>query len=434
MRGTLLWLAIAVHAGCDDGIYIEVQAPPGIHLDRVELIVGDRPCKLDGARCDGVQPPGFTEHLGGVGDVYFRDDEDGSYSAQVTDGSAYFQLQAGEGQLQIIALGTTGETVTAAAVLAEIDLSRHPVRYVTPLEPAADLEATRPGDVAEAGVQVWRRTDQIGCVGVDDYHTSRGPVFIVPESDPDCDEIAFQPECDPLGHLVAGFAADPGNPTCVAPFPTVSDNQLQACMFGGPACSENPAGQTACGPTNICVPSAVCTQCSLNFNQQCAAAALRGPETTHLSCKFGVELDPNTMDYLPCANLPSVAHVDLSVAKRLCSDLPLLSALDQLGFGHTVDLSSNGHTIQLSTENLTAMCNFDVTLEGSIDPVLVLGGGVAVPPAALFDLNFPAVTTGPTYDMLLPLQIVFEQNCTSPNACQLVSGNTGEEQIFNCAR
>jgi hypothetical protein len=436
MRGSWLWVALAACAGCDDGIYIEVQAPPGMQLDRVELIVGDRACKLgaDGQReCNGVQPPGFTEHLGKIGDVYFRDDETRDYTATVSGGSAFFQLQPGEGMLQIVAIGTSNQTVTAAAVLIEIDLSKHPVRYVAPLLPAEDLTSP-PSEDGAAGVQIWRTpTDQIACVAVDDHHTSRGPVFIVPESDPDCDGIALQPECDPLGHLTPGFAPDPTEAQCVAPFKTDTVTGLTACMLGGPACSEQPASRSTCGTTNYCVPSTVCSQCMASFDQACATQALTAETTPRVRCGFGVEQDVNG-DFVACANTEPRALVDLtSAVTRACSGAPLLSPLDQLAFAQTLDIDVNGHTFKLAPHLQTGLCAFDIAWDGFADPSLV-GIDNVTPAHALLDLTFPPTAQAPTHDMLLPLEVQFVEDCnTFQNTCVL-DPNTPDDTVFNCGR
>ncbi len=432
MRKALVWMPFVALVACDDGIFIEVKAPPGMHLDRVELIVGNRDCSIgrDGAQrsCNGVQPPGFTEHLGDVGDVFFRDDEARDYSAAAENGTASFQLEVGEGELQIIAIGTAGDTVTGAAVMVTVDLSKHPVRYVTELLPAEDLE-NHPSSRTGAGVKIWRRSDKIACAGVDDYESSRGPVFIVPESDPDCDEITQQPECDPLAHLTPGFAPDPSDPKCAAQFPATSDGG-NACMLGGPGCSEMPVARSQCATTNVCVPSAMCSMCSGNsFDESCATMVFKSPATAHATCTFGVERDANN-EFIACTNSEARAPLAIDPAiKRACLGPPLLAEIGRSGFAATVDIDQNGHVVTFGAENHSALCTFDITWSGQVDPTNV---GVDAISELVLDLSFPEAQPIPAHEVLLPVRVQFIEDCmTLQNKCILDPLAT-DDPIFNC--
>jgi hypothetical protein len=441
MRGAWFVLgAVGALAGCDDGIYIEVQSPHGVKLDRVELVMGNRVCSLGDKQCFGVQPPTFSQHLGRDGDVFFRANPEDDYSASVgADGSAYFHLPLGSGTIQILALGTSladaNAGVAAAAVMVEVDLSRGPIRYVTPLLPADVLAPNVPRNPGRAGVKVWRRpSDQIACVGVDDYGSQRGAVFVVPESDPDCDEVPTTKECDPLAYLTTTFKPSPFDARCAANFSVTTAGE-SACMLGGPACNEVDGTSQACASTNYCVPSAVCGCTAGMFNEACVTESLKTATAPHLFCQYGAELDAAAQHYKPCTNttLP-VTSIDLdAVLGAPCTGLAKLGSVRIDGFNATIELDTgSGHNISLVTEPSAAgalKCPFDLRWSGEVDPAAVDSPQLN---NAVVDLSFAGGGTTPPHEVLLPLEIQFTSNCATPPTCTL-KGATGDT-VFGCAR
>jgi hypothetical protein len=430
MRG--LWVVVCAVAACGDGIYIEVSQPPGVRLDRVELFVGDRDCRLgDGDEtCAGIQPPVIDRFLGSQGDLWFTANEHDDFSAEVVDGVATFQIGIAKGEAQIIAIGTSNDQqgVLAAGVLIPIDLIESPVRYKVQLSPVEPLRQNAgPGTPGTVGFALWQNpTTGVRCVGADDYTTSRGPVFVLPESDPDCDNVRPDRECDPLDHLATPTTDPDARPNCVEAVQIVD---ATVCMLGVFACDERPQATSSCGRTDdVCISSHVCAECIAKAPSDfgfCARKVLSFEDPTatpaHFECPMEVEADKQG-HFRPCANgagFPQlVAGASGAILQRSCTALQLASLESPfVEFEASVTLDTgNGNEITLGSTPLAGMrCDFSLDWSGQIDAATVSS---ASPQVLLAGFGLDSNGGGPERGMVFPVVLKYQNGCTGePKIC-----------------
>jgi hypothetical protein len=290
MRARWLVLALAL-AACEEGLFIEVHRPADVTADRVQLLIADRPCELDGERCTTMQPEGVRTL---EGEVYFRDAVYESIAELDDDGVAVFQLGRTDLTLPlVIAVGLVDGQPTSVAVMKQtIDLSRHAAVYRVELEPAVPLGSTQPG--TRAVVEGARDARTLECLGVDG---PEGPLFVVPADDPDCDGVA-PPECDPLAYLGASIT----DHHCT----TKNGDLGGACTAGHEVCREDPSSNApACTTERYCVPDALCGN-GCGRDEACHAATLATLERPRLHCKLpGQDVD-QLGRIRPCNDAPPV--------------------------------------------------------------------------------------------------------------------------------
>jgi hypothetical protein len=442
-RASLVVLAVA---GCgDDSIWVEVRTGNAHATDTVELFVGVDDCQVDRdgdgkpeSDCNGVQPPGFTRHL--PGKVLFRD-IDQPFTATVDgSGSAWFRFAASSRTVIIAAVGTSGQTVTGAALMSEQQLYAGPLHIITNLLAPDDLQGTV---LADAGVKVWRTQAGLGCVGVEDRSTMpRKRVFVVPDGDADCDDVAAAFECDPLGYHAMTAKPDPADPLCVQPFGVDAG---AACQLGGPTCNEATNQRSKCDPVGMCVPDGVCSSCTQTFSQDCLAEAFASANNTRMQCRFQVESDMNG-GFVPCADPKfSTATFDidgLAAFALNCVSLPQFASLDTKPYGAfaqaAVIPSGNGKTVTLTPDGLGGKCKFNIDITGKIDATVVGTSGAAGPPqpAGIIAMPFKGATVAGDRAIVLPLAIDFQSNgCTEASSCSIVPMNAVTlDKVFACGR
>ena len=425
-------MAAIAAVGCGDGIFIEVKPPPGVVVDRVELIIGDRPCRLSDKDCEGVQPPQVDRYV--LGDMYYRvEPGDGrrEFGAPVIDGVAQFQLAVGTGEVEILALGSSEtEGVIAAGIMIPIDLATAPVRYLVQLEPVvAPVDA--PDTAGGVGATVWTSSAGARCVGVNDF-ASRGPVFIVPESDTDCDGATL--ECDPLNHL----ASRP--PDLTAPVQCAIDgtDDLDACVLGHAGCDESVTLQacTATEPT-LCVGDAVCDQCGSKSGAEfvaCSRNVLTLQTTSppgHFQCVLEVQPDA-AGGFMPCGNAEFVfPTINAQGVIALDCVTAEFASLDQpfTGLAPTV-MVDTGNTNPVSLGALTIggqRCQFELHWSGRVDASAV---SVTTPHAHALvgiTINVP----GDNRVVMFPLDLKYLNQCTD-TVKQCVFVPAPNDGIINC--
>lgn len=410
----------AVLAGCGDGIFIEVQAPPGVTLETAELIIADRPCTVDGGGdCTRIQPARFDTDLDP--ELLFRVDGVDTVAA-FDGGTAEFQIAPTDAVVQILVLGTAADGTQAIAVMQPIDLSTSPRRYVVPLVAAKPMDPQTAPDVQGARVVVWG--NQRRCFGMQDPRNGRGPVFVVPEADPDCDDDVIARECDNFDHAAAGTFDPATTPiNCAAPA-LVPQTTQTGCFLGQQACDETNPDPCHPLPKPICLSDLVCSQCGNDDGFLACAIELLGLQRaelpTFLSCTVEVQTDGNG-DFVPCETagaLPVLGIEPLVAAERSCMVGGLATLEPPIGMfqGATFDLG-NGHTF---TTNLAAVqasrCEFSIELDGLIDADSVLN---RKPFHAAAAIELQPLAGGPTLrTAVFPIELAFVDGCTAePTQC-----------------
>ncbi|MDQ3365830.1 MAG: hypothetical protein M3680_10425 [Myxococcota bacterium] len=445
MRPAWLVLALcAAHAGCDDGILIEVRAPAGSQITEVELFLGLEKC---GADCPGIKPEVGTELL--PGEVYFRDDPEvtRSFTAKVVDGVATFELvpsDAGD-RLHVIAAIGNPSAPTAAALVEDIDLRSGPRRYIVQLAAANDgFPATPPNDGTFVALWQQERAPQARCIGVERWRGGElaDRAFIVPREDPDCDDhVIGAGECNPLAHDDASMP-EHSELACVTL--GSSSSTAPSCRLGGPACIDGagPDGMTACAASDICVPSAVCAEpaCATATTQaalrEClgAAAGAAIEIVPRIECTAQVRKAADGTGFELCHNA-IFFDIDPQIGQECVSaaDAPLLLAptgafafVPLLSFVTSDPAGGAPLTLDVKARRETA-CKFRFDLSGQraltavdVGETTVLRVSVAPPGGAPKHLLFPLVLRFPDSD------------CTEPPTCVVVGPTTGD--LFTCAQ
>lgn len=294
--------------GCgDDDIQIEIHGDGS--TQRIELFVASAaPCKA--TDCPGIRPPEVSAALDGT--VYYRDrDDEPAFASDVDDGGvAYFRMRPGAAFSYVntlIAVGYGEQGVTGAAILRPFDAAAGPIRIVATLAPVTGtILGTTPGPAGDR-VQVWgeKPGDKVGCLGIERWKDDGSLAlrqFVVPEEDPDCDQVLVAEECRPLEHATT-IRPTLGSVTCLEPLDG-------ACRLGGETCVDG-EGATACGPSAYCLPDRICDECA-TLDPACIAGRFLQNAQAYVTCTLSVELDPSTNRYQPCANLPLRTPLDLS--------------------------------------------------------------------------------------------------------------------------
>jgi hypothetical protein len=432
------WFAMALIAvgACDDSIWVEVRTGAVGKTDHVELFIGTDECKLDnGEACNGIQPPSFDRHL--LGRVLYRDSDDGFTQTVDGKGSAWFRFVASAQTVTILAVGTAGDMPTGAASLEPQALFEGPLHIIANLEPAAALIGAKPG---ELGVNVWRTHAGTACAGVGNDPKSR--VFVVPQSDRDCDDVQPMNECDPLAYRTMTATPDPADPTCVAPF--VTSVGVQACQLGGPTCNEITNVRTKCDSVGLCVPDALCSACASGFTRECIATSFEAPNTTRLVCTLQVQ-DAGGGQFQPCTDpQKSTAPVDLdatAVLMQSCTGLPTFASLEMAPYGaflpEAIVPTGLTDTIKLTPKNLSGKCKFDLVPEGNVDGALVPADATPGPrqDAGIVNMAFKGATTATARSILLPLDLRFvSTGCGQASACTLAPATASMDRVFACGR
>nr|MBA3818102.1 hypothetical protein [Deltaproteobacteria bacterium] len=438
MRPAWLVLALcAAHAGCDDGIIIEVRAPAGSQITEVELFLGLERC---GSDCPGIKPEVGTELL--PGDVYFRDDPEvtRSFIAKVVDGTATFELVASDAgdQLYVIAAIGNPSAPTAATLVEDIDLRSGPRRYIVQLATAGDgFPAAPPDDGTFVALWQQERAPQARCIGVERWRDGQlaDRAFIVPREDPDCDDyVVGAGECNPLAHDGASMPAA-GELSCV----TLADENTvrPTCRLGGPACVDGagPDGMTACAPSDVCVPSEVCADdaCAATTTQAELRACLGGSPTTaatqllpRIECTMQVRRRDLPGQYEVCHS-SAFFDLDAQIAQDCvsASNAPLLLAPSQaLAFVPTLSFVTGDPaaalTLELKARRETG-CKFRFDLAG---PRALTAADS--PETAILRVSVAPPGGAPKH-LLLPLLLRFpEGDCTEQPTCVLVGPTTGD--------
>lgn len=247
----LLVIGALLLAACEDAVVIEVHTAPGIAADRVQLYIGLGRC----ADCPGIQPPLVPDIL--PGRVYYREDENPVVrEARVEDGVATFRIEPGAGVDVLdlaVAVDANGQS---AAIIQAVPLASAG-RYRVDLLPANPKLGVKTAAPDGNFVAIWSNPrSPISCMGFERWQGGElqgERIFIVPETDLDCDGRGVA-ECAPYGFDAVGVPTL-AETSCTALAPL---EMAEVCKLGGPACDETTGTPRTCAPSNYCLPSGYC--------------------------------------------------------------------------------------------------------------------------------------------------------------------------------
>ncbi len=282
------WFVIACTiAACNsgEGVDIEISAPDGVTLDRVELWITYDQC-YDSSCPNGVA---WTQGQRADGDIYYLRDE-ALIKAEPRGDTFVLHLQAlpdNADPSSIAIVGYAGDSATAIKVLHYVHIPINSVEVWKVQLHAADPATTDLGTGPAMGANdyrahVWARrptpelAEPTGCLVSqvwDDYDHTWKTEYFVPDSDPDCDGQAI--ECStywfdykPLGRCVTSVGtALPG--ACVVGMSPCADGVSESRT-----CTADPMRAFTCLPDDFCkycadeVPSDNCIQYAVDKGTQ----------------------------------------------------------------------------------------------------------------------------------------------------------------------
>lgn len=420
-------------AACDSGVSIEVDVG-ATGATKIELFVASHDACAD---CGALAGPTDGRPL--AGSVFFRD-PDATFSVDVTNGHATVNLAPGDGDNDvrtIVIVGLVDDAVVGASVLESFHVGSSAMRVLVSLEAA---NGDKLGDTTPSAdpfrVELWRKQvdGNIGCVGVERWDGDSLTVrkFVVPEEDPDCDDIEADLECRPFQYK-ASARPDETSYSCLATFPVGSGT---ACMLGGAACVDGEGPATTCGPTPYCVPEAVCSTTCSAMQPGCLLNQLSAPGVAlaHIECTLPVT--SNGAGTLSVCDENLMLPVDMGApfasAQRACTSARFANlAMPPVAFGAQMDLKANG---SMTSDKLRVKlaggfhgaCQYDLAVSGTIDPMSSTGA-----------LQLAAVDLALDNDqhLVLPVRIELSTDCTTGGSCVAVYpptiGST-QDSIVHC--
>ncbi|HEX5057885.1 MAG TPA: hypothetical protein VFV99_00940 [Kofleriaceae bacterium] len=261
-------LVAYVLAGCNSGtgVDIDIYAPDGVKVDRVELWIAYDQC---GDCPNGVA---WNDKERTSGGIYFLRDE-ALIRAEPRPDRFVIHLDAKPGfedPAWITFVGYDGDKVTAIKALQPEDNTFIPTSEVViwkmDLHPADvainDVDTPPPTDHNWRGL-VWNRAptsalaEPTGCLVYQKWDGAAWRTdYLVPKTDPDCDGIPPEKECSDFWYQYKP------NGSCVSSMTPMFDG---TCVIGRSPCADGVTSDTTCGldtarsPT--CLPDAFCAYC-----------------------------------------------------------------------------------------------------------------------------------------------------------------------------
>jgi hypothetical protein len=411
-------------AACS-GAGVDLEVTSEVAIDRVELFIANDHCyKDDGALCDGVawqtmqqRPPGDVYVMKGDEDIVQTTRFDGMRAVMHLEATPEFR------EPKVLALvGFSGDTAVSFATIWGPRIPANSAEtWQIELEAADDAKPAfmvPPGDgETTERVHAWKRErvdhpdDLSRCLAMQSWDDTEGEwkgVFIVPDSDPDCD--GREVECDPLH---ANFNVGGGPTACVK---TVTSFAAMPCVIGAALCEDGVSETGACLPVTTplqCAPQEICSACEDDPGLvACAATAAKSdPAVSGVECTFQGSDSGNTCGQ---GKVGSATRISLPVNCSAVEVRPLSMPLSSSATPDRAMVASGVITVSLSTPaSGTANC--------AIDLAWVTGNATAGDTAL-----FAFIVTGrpTTNTLILPVRITMGQpvtNCTTvanePVAC-----------------
>jgi hypothetical protein len=412
-------------AGCfsDRGLAIEVDVGD-TGATSVELYLGERGCSPGdnhaGILCDSIAPPDGTIALSG--DVFFRDDPEpdgpAPYTAEVKGGKATFVITAETARTLpiVIAVGNLSgdQGMRGVATLRDLDVPAGSGRIVrTTLVPTKQVIPGEINPVDEDRVLVWEKMEPLNsCVVVE--HWKAGQVdreFVVPEGDPDCDDVAT--ECNAAAYLGMSDAGMSSVPSCFTP-------EGLGCVLGSSACSDDGVPTSdACAAQQegtVCVPSQFCGCTGLE--PACMQIEMDLGVLPHITCTI-----PATAEGSLCSNKSSTS-ISLSNLYFSACEQPQLGSLQLAALSTNTNTFSFGGAV-MALESPGSPCNFSI----------VWKSGTHMLSQARVEYGVVQLQTGDRIT-LVPITFDFSEN-TCDDATQLFSCTPpleAPDPLWTCAQ
>lgn len=360
---------------------------PGLGAKTVELFLATRSASATAVAPDKARLGEGREKL--AGDTFFLDGPGDGITPKTTlelvDGRAVWNVQADSGASRmkvVLAVAYDGAgQVVAVASMTNVDVpTNDAVAYVMQLQAASQHEPS--DDPTPGGIRVWpwrkQSASSAACLGVELSNGSQvyQRVWLVPEDDPDCDDVAS--ECDDYyWHADQTRGSSIADANCFEATPVIATRAQ--CRLGSRACVDDqpPGACTALTNPQYCVANALCNPDACLAD---ATACMTLGNTTGLACRFltngqgaqcadGTNIGPLKIDLMPL--LPDG-----------CSDVGFVS-FDALAGGvvssHSLAVPSpSAPTGTLSMEQFNGTrCSFEITLTGTFntadDPPVLVG-------------------------------------------------------------
>lgn len=366
MRRVSLVIACML-AACNSGrgVDIEIYAPDGVALDRVELWVTYDEC-YDSSCPNGVA---WTPGERADGYIYYLRDE-AIVKAEPRGDRFVLHMEAAPDHADpssIAIVGFTGDKATAVKVMHYVHIPINSVEiwriYLHAADPATtDLDTPPPHDVAhEYRAHVWARqptpalAEPTGCLVLqawDDYKHTWKTEYFVPDSDPDCDGQTVECNDHWYNYKTGGRC--------------VTDTGLalaDVCGIGISACADGVSSSTTCSNDPMlvftCLPDDFCKRCDGEVPadaciEHAVDKGLEEETLPHYSCAFDAPLDG-----LPCSE--QHLTLQLPMTQATCAtpqlhylDKPFGQGVSQLVFGPP------SNQVKLSVTAPTATCAVEV--------------------------------------------------------------------------
>jgi hypothetical protein len=409
----LAWCTLAAcskHGGAE----IVVKSPAGTTIDQIALYIG-----VGHAQTDGIGPQGYQAAISDKM-MWWARDANGHDVANRVGSQVTFEYQASGSATDqlgvVIAVAfDQGVPVAAAYQQAVVVPVSSVARYTLDLQPVVDPRRNTSG----FGLEVWGPAgDDTACVWVADRPNSN-ELMVVDDSDPDCDGVTGQAECDPrvyLAHRGPSIQNDDNHVKCLADemITKAGGTTVTSCVLGGDLCIDGAGWSTnQCVNSVYCVPRSDCLVCANSTGSgafPCVAdisAAIPptpNPTYTRIDCPLPVDVSGNV-----CQSTVTFDATTLAAQYgRTCKSDPLLFDVASGRWDNQTQVRG----IQISVSNPQQTCSFDLGLSGSISNItgtalpsvliaadLDNGRGVAIPITFHHSIECtntpPCIYTGP---------------------------------------
>jgi hypothetical protein len=415
MRGALV-IALC-SAGCfsDRGVAIEVDVGT-TGATSVELYIGKTACDKTndaGITCTTIAPPP-DGRFALRGDIWFRD-APAPYTAAVKGRTATFELGADTATTLpiVIAVGTVptdqqGVRGVGTATLSNLAIPVNSARIITTTLTGATQVVPGQGPAANATedrVLVWtKQTPPSSCVVVEHWaHGQATRQFVVPGSDPDCDDVV--PECNPAAyHGTSAVGGADGEPDCL------TTNTAGECVLGSSGCVDGGPRTDACLPQHrqVCVPAQFC---GCDLAGTCTQDKVDGvPAIPRIVCTVPVAAGS------VCPDLSTEVDLGSHYMTGNCGQQPQLGSLQAAGFGNTASIGG----VKLDIASVSLPCKIAIKTKGGTVPLLPADAHGAIK----LDTSSGA--------LLVPLVLRFSDGvCGAALTCMAMGDDTNS--LWSCA-
>jgi hypothetical protein len=365
--GALLVGCVVAACGGGTGVDIEIAAPTGVPVDRVELWVAYDQCY------DCPNGIAWTQDDRASGDIYFLRDE-GLIQAEPRGDTFVLHLDAAQGNADppwVAIVGYDKDKASAVRVLHDVHIpSTKVVVWKVDLYPAAPAStdvATAPKDAAiDHRAHVWNRapTPELpaptGCLAYQKWTGSEWETeYFVPKTDPDCDGVPPEKECSEFWYQYKPFGR------CVTDAGTTLPG---ACIIGNSPCADGVSSDSTCreepAKPITCLPDAVCAKCAGEIPADfCAPSAIddaiTNDTTFHYHCGFDA-----TAEGTACQQILQKVTLRAPMLSATCAS-PLMHFVDD-PFGNpqsSLVFGTAPNVAKFTAHATTEPCVFDVTWE-----------------------------------------------------------------------